>query len=256
MEDVHVKAWNVRESKERKNAIFNGTPTSDNTNDSSGPIYPWPQYLEETTNEKSKEKYELRYPGNVESLSKTKAYRWDLWPEVEFVEEFIKGYIERTLPAVDNGDVNNQKNETSYITLDAIQTPILSEIYQNKDEVKFIYEIYERIFVEAFYSKLGRGQSSMSGVYQSIAEAESSNIVTALGYDNPFLIVKLKNNIKLLKEQIILPAKFKITARYNSALLLIANTAKYKFIQLQNINFNYTVRISFGNPKQIRFIII
>ena len=193
MEDVHVKAWNVRENKERKNAIFNGTPTSDNTNDSNGPIYPWPQYLEETTNEKSKEKYELKYPGNVESLSKTKAYRWDLWPEVEFVEEFIKGYIERTLPAVDNGDVNNQKNETSYIALDAIQTPILSEIYQNKDEVKFIYEIYERIFVEAFYSKLGRGQSSMSGVYQSIAEAESSNIVTALGYDNPFLIVKLKS---------------------------------------------------------------
>jgi hypothetical protein len=71
-----------------------------------------------------------------------------------------------------------------------------------------------------------------------------------------FLIVKLKNNIKLLKEQIILPAKFKITARYNSALLLIANTAKYKFIQLQNINLNYMVRISFGNTKQIRFIII
>ncbi len=71
-----------------------------------------------------------------------------------------------------------------------------------------------------------------------------------------FLIVKLKNNIKLLKEQIILPAKSKITARYNTALSLIANTAKYKFIQLQIINLNYMVRISFGNTKQIRFIII
>lgn len=71
-----------------------------------------------------------------------------------------------------------------------------------------------------------------------------------------FLIVKLKNNIKLLKEQIILPAKSKITARYNTALLLTANTAKYKFIQLQNIYLNYMVRISFGNTKQIRFIII
>lgn len=70
------------------------------------------------------------------------------------------------------------------------------------------------------------------------------------------LIVKLKNNIKLLKEQIILPAKSKITARYNTALLLIANTAKYKFIQLQSTNLNYIVRISFGNTKQIRCIVI
>ena len=40
---------------------------------------------------------------------------------------------------------------------------------------------------------MGRGQSDLGGVYQAFAEAESNNIVTSLGIDNPLLTLKLKN---------------------------------------------------------------
>jgi len=195
MEEVHQKAWNLKTDDDRKNAVFNGTPNSDNlyNGEKNIPIYPWPQYLEETTNEKSKERFEVKYPGDVDSLSKTKGFLWNKWPEIEFVEEFIKGFVERTLPIENPGDLTNQLTDTNYLSLDAIQFPILNEIYQNKEEVKFIYEIYERIYVESHYSKLDRGQSNLGGVYQSIGETEANNIVFSLGSDNPLLVRKLKN---------------------------------------------------------------
>lgn len=194
MDDVHRKAWDVREDVNRKNAVFNGTPNSDNllNGEKNIPTYPWPQYLEESSSEKSFGKYEVKYPGDIDSLSKTKGYLWNIWPEIEFVEEFIKGYVERTLPIDNPGNVNNLKTETKFITLDAIEFPVLSEIYQNKEEVKFIYEIYERIFLESHYSKMDRGQSNLNAVYQSIAQTESNNMVNALTTESPLLVRKLK----------------------------------------------------------------
>jgi hypothetical protein len=195
MEEVHKKAWDVNDNKDRKNAVFNDTPNSDNllNGQTNIPIYPWPQYLEETTNQDAKERFEIKYPGDIDSLSKTKGYLWSIWPEIEFVEEFIKGFVERSLPIVDQGVLGNQRTDTNYVTLDSIEFPITSEIYQNKEEVKFIYEIYERIYLESHYSKLDRGQSDLSGVYQSIAETEANNLVYSLSSNSPFLIGKLKN---------------------------------------------------------------
>jgi hypothetical protein len=195
MDDVHKSAWDKRDDPIRRRAILNGLPTSDDpkNGDNDTPIYPWPQYLEETTDDKAQNRYDIKYPGDSKSIGVTKGYLYDVWPEVEFVEEFIKGFVQRDIPSPDPSTDNNQKTQVSKISLDGIQAPLTDEIYLLKQEVKFIYEIYERIYLEAFYSKFDRGNSNGKSVYQAFAEVEKNNVVISLSNDNPFLIKKLRD---------------------------------------------------------------
>ena len=47
----------------------------------------------------NKEKFEIIYPGDQTVASSYRAYSSEVWPEVEFVEQFIKGYVERQTTA-------------------------------------------------------------------------------------------------------------------------------------------------------------
>ena len=208
LDDVHTTAWDQRKNPTRIKAILNGTPTKEyvpnNNNDQI--IYPWPQYLEENVNDKGEERYEISYPGDSKSLGLTKGYLSDVWPEVEFVEEFIRGFVQRDLPSPDLTVTDNLKNANNMANLDVIEYPLTDAVYLNKQDVKFFYEIYERLYTSAVYSKFNRGNSKNRGVYQVISELEKNNIVTSLGSDNPYLIQKLKqfninsaNIIEILK---------------------------------------------------------
>ena len=100
LDDTHSKAWNVRDSKTRKDAVLKTqtqgasqeaiTPGIDNQ-----PIYPWPQVLKETTGSDGHEIFEIAYPGDLSIIDQTKGYLPDIWPEVEFVEEYLKGVLEK-----------------------------------------------------------------------------------------------------------------------------------------------------------------
>ena len=95
LDDVHTNAWEQRDNKYRKEAVFNkqiqgaSQDTLANGIDGKIPIYPWPQFIVETTGDKGQEKYEIRYPGDSAVISQTKGYLYNVWPEIEFVEEFI-----------------------------------------------------------------------------------------------------------------------------------------------------------------------
>jgi hypothetical protein len=203
LDDVHKEAWDINSDPEllklRKNAIFNTdvagasqdnlTPGDDNT-----PIYPWPQLIVSTPGENGQEKYEIRYPGDEALKSLTKVEVEGSWPEVEFVEEFIRGLAERqtitsnTIP-VDNNTINIKR-----VSFDAIEFPIGNDVYSNKEEVKFFYEIYERLILIANISKLSRASSSVSDtdkIVNLIAECESINLNSSLSSADPFLIKKL-----------------------------------------------------------------
>jgi len=201
LDEVHYKAWQVRNDKLRKDAIFqketaNASPeTKDTGSNDDIPVYPWPEYIVATTGEKGQEKYEIQYPGDSKYVSQTKGYLFDVWPEIEFVEEFIKGFVERTTPPADPTDGNNELTQPQRITLNALEYPTSNEIYSNKEEVKFLYEMYERIFVYMYYTGLGRvyGTEDTDIVTKSIAEAESNNILKSLSNENVFLIQKIKN---------------------------------------------------------------
>ena len=197
MDDVHTKAWNLREDPYRKDAVFgsNSTvPSVDIKGDGveNTPIYPWPQLIVENTRNDGGEKYELKYPGDPVLASKLRAFVPEIWPEVEFVEEFIKGYTERELPIPDPEYTNNGLTRPNRFSFNAIEFPISNQVFQNTEEVKFFYEIYERLMLNSFYSLMSRDSSKIYNMSFYSAEAEVTDIIQALSDDNPFLTKKLK----------------------------------------------------------------
>ena len=201
MDDVHTSAWDQRDRKYRKDIIFDkqvAGASVDNLSsgdNSKQPVYPWPQLIVETSGEDGQEKYEITYPGDPKIINRSKGYLFDVWPEIEFVEEFIKGFTERTLPPADPTANTNELTQTQRVSLDAIEFPIGNWVYGNKEEVKFFFEIYERIMLTSYYSRLSRSNNFVSDadkLTNLIAESENNNIVKSLSNDNPFIIQKLR----------------------------------------------------------------
>ena len=197
MDDVHSKAWDLRENKYRRQAIFGSNSSAlsvdvKSSTQNNEPIYPWPQVIKETLGDDKQEKFEIVYPGDKSISTMTKAYIPEIWPEVEFVEEFIKGYTDRVPKKPDYGDETNVVTRPNRLSLNALDFPVTNEVFQNKEEIKFFYEIYERIMINTYYSKLNRQSGYDASIFMVEAEDEKINILKSLGNDNPFLIQKLK----------------------------------------------------------------
>jgi hypothetical protein len=211
LDEVHTNAWNVRYDPVRKLAILDnpssapGTDTLDNTKISetaqSGnqglvngqiPVYPWPQFFVETPEDK-KGRFQLKYIADPSVVNLTKGYLYDKWPEVEFVEEYMRGLTQKFNPPVAQPPIDSQ-NTTNIITVNAIEYPSEGIAYANKEEIKFFYEIWERQFLTSNYSGFIRGNANqLDQLSKLIVSAETNNIVTSLGGSSPFLTLKLKN---------------------------------------------------------------
>jgi hypothetical protein len=201
MDDIHERAWSKRDNKIRKDAIFdknNSNASADNLtpgDTSTQPVYPWPQFIVATNGENGHGKYELRYPGEYAVLSKTKGHLYDVWPEIEFVEEFIKGFTLKDPETADPTTNFNEVTDVKRLSVNAIEFPISNVVFGNKEEVKYFYEIYERVYLSSNYSRLFRETSTSSDIdvlVQVISEIESLNISNSLSNQNPFIIQKLK----------------------------------------------------------------
>ena len=193
LDDVHVNAWYQRDNPTKKSAIIDNSQNSvsvdkPNIPKKNQPVYPWPQLVKEK-NVNNKTIYEISYPGDY---PETGSNDYNIWPEVEFVEEYLTGLVQRINPSTPKVTGNNAL-ATQYITYNSVEYPLTAEIYANKQEVKFIYEIYERLTTYAFYSKLGRTNSVQYSVFKTLMEAELNNIQESLKNSNPFLIQTLKN---------------------------------------------------------------
>jgi hypothetical protein len=143
MKGVHMDAFSV--SNERKDLVknFNKETIGDS-------IYPWPEIKKDSSGDKQKI---IAYPGEPELQSILGSNNRSLWPEVEFVEEFIAVSTNRS-------DTNTEKesgvNQINYVfesdsTISNVnQISGLFEVndnvpYSSKTLVSFLYEIYERI---------------------------------------------------------------------------------------------------------------
>jgi hypothetical protein len=202
MDDVHHKAWEQRDSKIRKSAIFDNTvsnanPDNQNSGDNTTqPIYPWPQVIKATTGENGQEKYEVRYPGDNDIIAQTKGYLYDVWPEIEFVEEFIRGLTQKTPPPQPVVSNSNSLTEPNRISLGAIEFPISNEVFENKVDVNYFYEIYERTLLTSQYSNLSRSNNNNNDsdkISNVIADGESLNIKHSLTNSDVSLIKLIKN---------------------------------------------------------------
>ena len=211
LDDVHYKAWDVRQDPIRRDVVLNknsSMKSSDDVNfvgttanasqafveNSLSNIYPWPQVFQQNDDPK-KPKFELMYPGDPDFVNLTKGYLYDKWPEVEFVEEYLKGTSQKYQPPVTQPLEDNSLAITKIVNINALEFPIISLAYLNKEEIKFLYEIYERQLIYSFYTGLARSQGALSetSVIKLIDTVESQNITQSLSDDNPYLTQKLKS---------------------------------------------------------------
>lgn len=211
LDDVHTNAWDVKYDPVRKRAILDN-PSSAQSPDSVDqvklsnesqdqnqglstseiPVYPWPHFFVETPEDK-KGRFQLKYIADPSVVNLTQGYLYDKWPEVEFVEEFMKGLTQKFNPPAAPPPLESTQ-DTNRININAIEYPQLGLAYLNKAEVKFFYEIWERQFLTSYYTGLVRANvGQINELINLITETEVNNIVNSLGVSSPYLSFKLKN---------------------------------------------------------------
>ncbi len=215
MDDVHTTAWDVKYDPVRKNAILDNTTSAPNTENvgqvvrdplslfgeneldvnaenSQIPVYPWPQFFVETPEDK-KGRFQLKYIGDPSVVDLTQGYLYDKWPEVEFVEEYMRGLTQKFQNPTAPPPLDNE-SDTNIININAIEFPSNGLAYSNKEEIKFFYEIWERQFLTSHYSGLVRANSNqIDELIKLNIETEVNNIKNKLGISSPYLSLKLKN---------------------------------------------------------------
>jgi hypothetical protein len=198
MDEVHKKAWDQRENQFRRAAVFGDASTAPSVDlktstQNNEPIYPWPQIIKESKGEDGKEKFETIYPGAQNVAGIYRSYIPEVWPEVEFVEQFINGFIQRQTDSDTVGAEFDQSDQQPLrLSLNAIDFPISNEVFQNKEESKYFYEIYERLILNSYYSLFNRHSGYNSAMYEVESDNEGTNILKSLGTDNPFLTKTIK----------------------------------------------------------------
>lgn len=197
MDDVHRNAWNIKDDPIRLQVLPGGSDAVDSKdmvdNGSSANnrfIYPWPQYFEKELDDGGNEKYVVKYIGDPLISSKTKAYMTDKWPEVEFVEQYIKGQLQREEEPVSD-EPKNQKEQANFIGATPVEYPYDIIPYSNLSEVPFLYELWERTYLMSNYSNVFRGNQSRQDLYSVFGDFEASTIMESIKSD-PFLQLKLK----------------------------------------------------------------
>ena len=187
MDDVHTNAWNQRENTARLKSVLTTNPSQEgknviNTTRTNNPnyfVYPWPQFVQKKETS-GKVEYEVTYPGSNATSESTQAYNPVIWPEVEFVEEYFKGVLEK-----DKNFTTDIKPNTDlivkYTPEHAIEIPFKPVVYnqQKNSIVNYVYEMYERIYLNAFYSGLYYVNTNQDIIYTA-SDLETNNVVQSI----------------------------------------------------------------------------
>ena len=167
MLDVHRRAFDIGE--ERKKIIFGFTEES-----VGDPIYPWPEIKANTDGKQNV----IVYPGDKTMVRKLQSDNPQLWPEVEFIENYI-GVTTNRLETLSKKEEISSDYENSFntkIDLDKVKSISTSNKitnylpYSDKIESNFIYEIWERAYTTTLLDSFNYS------VIQELADKEFENI--------------------------------------------------------------------------------
>jgi len=184
LDKVHKKAFDARNNSKKKQAVI-----TDIKQEPDSPVYPWPEYDKQILVE-GEPKYDLRYPGDPDYINETGADDYESWPEVEFVEEFQKAYLERLPKNVNSSSAVSDANSIRRLLISAFDTP--SNIsYSFLQQTPFLYEMWERVQAICHYQGFSR-LSKYGDILNFLEAFEASNIKTAIGTNSPELIDFLK----------------------------------------------------------------
>ena len=167
MTDVHRRAFDIGE--ERKKIIFGFTEET-----VGDPIYPWPEIKVNTDGKENV----IVYPGDKTLIRKLQSDNPQLWPEVEFIENYIGVTTNRleTLAKKEEISGNYENKFNTKIDWDKVKpistsTKVTNYLpYSDKIESNFIYEIWERAYTTTLIDSFNYN------VIQELADKEFENI--------------------------------------------------------------------------------
>jgi hypothetical protein len=143
MNNVHLKAYNVREDRASLLRGFSDETTSE------GSIYPWPEVKKQTSDNTGV----LAYPGDSDLVRQLNSNDATLWPEVEFVEEFLAvsqkitdnlAEKEKTFDNVTYTFENSGTDQSEVKKFSMLDVLSGVEPYGDKTFASIIYELFER----------------------------------------------------------------------------------------------------------------
>jgi len=187
MKDVHYKAF---ENAEVRRKILGGVLTD--TDKSENAIYPWPEVKAQTAGGKE---MVLLYPGCREMAEKLQSYNRNLWPEVDFVENFYDISTHRTDNLAEKEGNTDKVNYIFDSTIDSVKKDIsvLTNLtnyipYTNKSVASILFEIYERAKYTTSLTPFS------NGAIIELANIEYNNLKEQV-IDDIDIVETLKNSI-------------------------------------------------------------
>ena len=184
LSDVHKKAFNQRNNELKKGAV-----PSDIDNDvTNSPVYPWPEFAVNLPDEKGDNKVVLAYPGDPKYVDLTNGDDFTIWPEIEFVEKYVEGFLQRNIPPINTLQSNTGLEKFLIAGFDTVPN---NEPYSDLEEVLFSFELFERIY--SFSQYQGFIRSEYDEFMDLFTEAETNNILREL-VKSPFLVRQFQEN--------------------------------------------------------------
>jgi hypothetical protein len=192
MKDVHSRSFDS--SKDRAKII--GSLSKENKGDA---IFPWPEVRKPVSMGKQNV---VAYPAEPELIEKLKSNSKVLWPEVEFVEEFMKivtGRIDTNVkkePTVSDIEYLFE-SDIDYSTINDISgVDIITDVvpYTDKTNASFVYEIYERAKYLTLFDSFN------TDLLNLLAKEEKRNIETIIKDDTDLidLVKKITSKSSLI----------------------------------------------------------
>jgi len=200
LNQVHREAWLQRSNPTKRLACYgqgDEKRNPDNKENVNDYVYPWPLYLTKQVEKDGKQNFVVMYPGEQSELAKTKASDYQIWPEVQFVEEYIRGLAKSNQSNAEQSGTfsdNDIGRIINRISVNAVDFPTSNAILSDLQDVKFLYEIYERVLLQTFWDRLSRPNAEKIGVIDNLSEMEMINVRNALNsFSNPIITKLLKN---------------------------------------------------------------
>jgi len=190
MEDTHQRAWDERKNTTRLLSVIppeknfsvdglNSIQTSSGSLNNENIVYPWPLYFTKERQNNGSELYTIQYPGDPKIVNQTKGWNTSIWPEVHFVEEFIKASLVKETQT--NKIVyNNPKSDSTLASPNALFFPFYELPYENLDSVSVMYELIERAIINSEYNRFNFEEAEKQQVDQLFSEMEGQNVVTSI----------------------------------------------------------------------------
>ena len=192
MSEVHNVAFDNRDDENRRL----GAQFDINTSQPNPPVFPWPQVMVETSTDNGT-KFEIAYPGDLKFSSQWNGNDSSVWPEVEFVEEYLVGFFQRTLPT---GVPEPSEGGINKVLFSGFDTVPSNTPYSNLEENSFLYEFYDRTF--AFCRFQGFNRSDYGNILDVLTEAEYYNILTSVVLSQSLTEIYKNNSFPNLVEYI------------------------------------------------------